>query len=89
MLAAAELAARAAGGTLEDLLPTVGRFGLGTTAVTNTLASRTGRHGRAAHHERASRGCSRFAKGTRVIDDEGWLAPPPEIVPQPLHRRHP
>src|SRR4051794_37213839 len=40
---ACRLVARRAGATLETLLPSVQRFGLGTTAVTNTLASRAGR----------------------------------------------
>jgi N-methylhydantoinase A len=43
VLAAAELAAERAGHALAELMPAVRRFGLGTTAVTNTLASRTGR----------------------------------------------
>ena len=80
VLAAAALAAERWGGTLEDLLPTVGRFGLGTTAVTNALASRTGRRVGLLTTE-GFQGMLPFAKGTRVIDDEGWLAPPPEIVP--------
>lgn len=43
VLDACRLAAVRAGMTLEDLLPQVGRFGLGTTAVTNVLASGTGK----------------------------------------------
>lgn len=42
VVAACALAARQAGGTLAELLPRVERFGLGTTAVTNTIASRRG-----------------------------------------------
>ena len=43
VLAAIDLAARRSDRALEEVLPQVARFGLGTTAVTNTLASRTGR----------------------------------------------
>ena len=43
VLEACRLVAERAGTTLQALLPTVSRFGLGTTAVTNTIASRTGR----------------------------------------------
>jgi len=81
VLAAAGLAAERRGGTLAELLPTVSRFGLGTTAVTNTLASRTGRRVGLLTTE-GFQGMLPFAKGTRVADDEGWLAPPAEIVPR-------
>jgi N-methylhydantoinase A len=43
VLAACRLVAEQAGTSLEAVLPMVSRFGLGTTAVTNTIASRTGR----------------------------------------------
>src|SRR5204862_552410 len=43
VLAAVELAATRAGSDSESVLPAVQRFGLGTTAVTNVLASRVGR----------------------------------------------
>ncbi|HLN17071.1 MAG TPA: hydantoinase/oxoprolinase family protein [Acidimicrobiales bacterium] len=81
VLAAAELAAARRGGTLAEILPTVSRFGLGTTAVTNTLASRTGRKV-GLLTTRGFEGMLPFAQGTRVVDDDGWLAPPAEIVPQ-------
>ncbi|MBU6267789.1 MAG: hydantoinase/oxoprolinase family protein [Sphingomonadales bacterium] len=42
VLASCRLAARAAGADLDTLLPRVRRFGLGTTAVTNVIATRTG-----------------------------------------------
>ena len=42
VLDATRLVAERAGTTLKALLPDVGRFGLGTTAVTNLLAARTG-----------------------------------------------
>src|SRR5262249_16798450 len=43
VLAAAALAAERRGASLAATLPRVARFGLGTTAITNALASRTGR----------------------------------------------
>ncbi len=43
VLDACRLVAERAGTTLDALLPRVRRFGLGTTAVTNALASRRGR----------------------------------------------
>jgi N-methylhydantoinase A len=79
VLAAAELAAGRSGRTLEELMPSVGRFGLGTTAVTNVLASRNGRKVGLV----TTRGFEELvplARGTRVNDDEGWLTTPPEIV---------
>ena len=42
VLDACRLVAERAGTALEELLPRVRRFGLGTTAVTNVLAARTG-----------------------------------------------
>ncbi|MDG2003627.1 MAG: hydantoinase/oxoprolinase family protein, partial [Novosphingobium sp.] len=42
VIAACELAAERAGSSLAEVLPRVGRFGLGTTAVTNAIASRRG-----------------------------------------------
>jgi N-methylhydantoinase A len=75
VLAAAEIAAQRAGTTLDALLPTVSRFGLGTTAVTNTLAARTGR----TVGLLATKGFEEMipiAQGKRVIDDDGWLSTP-------------
>ena len=43
VIAACELAAERLGVTLDDVLPRVKRFGLGTTVVTNLIASRAGR----------------------------------------------
>ncbi len=79
VLAAARLVAQRSGRTLDALLPTVGRFGLGTTAVTNVLASRTGRRVGLLTTS-GFEGMLRFAQGTRVIDEDGWLALPPEVV---------
>jgi N-methylhydantoinase A len=75
VLAAAEIAARRRGIGLSDLLPSVVRFGLGTTAVTNVLAARTGR----AVGLLTTRGFEQMipgARGARVVDDEGWLSVP-------------
>ena len=79
VLAAARLAATRAGRSLEEVLPSVRRFGLGTTAVTNTLASRAGlRVGLMT--TRGFEELVPFARGRRVNDEDGWLARPPEIV---------
>jgi len=79
VLAAVRLAAERSGRTLEELIPNVSRFGLGTTAVTNTLASRTGR--RVGLLTTAGfEGMLPFAQGTRIVGADGWLSPPPEIV---------
>jgi N-methylhydantoinase A len=75
VLAAAEIAAERSGTTLDALLPTVSRFGLGTTAVTNTLASHTGRLvgllSTSGFEEMLP-----IAQGTRVVDEDGWLSTP-------------
>ena len=81
VLAAARLVAERSGRSLEALLPGVSRFGLGTTAVTNTLASRTGRRVGLLTTS-GFEGMLRFAQGTRVIDEDGWLALPPQVVPR-------
>ena len=79
VLTAAVLAAERSGTTIEALMPRVSRFGLGTTAVTNTLASRTGRTvgllTTAGFEEMLP-----FARGSRLVDESGWLAPPPEVL---------
>jgi N-methylhydantoinase A len=67
-----------AGSTFEALLPLVARFGLGTTAVTNTLASRQGRRVGLL----TTRGFEELvplARGRRVNED-GWLMMPAEIL---------
>src|SRR5262245_31533222 len=76
VLAATLLAAERANLTVEALLPQVRRFGLGTTAVTNALASRSGRRVGLL----VTKGFEELvpqARGTRVADAEGWLVPPP------------
>ncbi len=79
VLAALELACARAGRDVEVVLPAIQRFGLGTTAVTNVLASRAGRRvgliTTAGFEELVP-----FARGRKINDDDGWLTPPPEIV---------
>jgi N-methylhydantoinase A len=79
VLRAVELAAARAGAPLEQILPSVGRFGLGTTAVTNVLASRAGRRvglvTTAGFEELVP-----FSRGRKITDEDGWLTTPPEIV---------
>jgi N-methylhydantoinase A len=79
VLKAIELAATRAGTELDRILPTVRRFGLGTTAVTNVLASRTGRRVGLI----TTKGFEElvpFARGRKINDEDGWLTTPAEIV---------
>ncbi len=76
---AARLASERRGEPLEITLPKVARFGLGTTVVTNVLASRTGRRVGLI----TTRGFEKMiplARGERAIDDEGWLVTPPSLL---------
>jgi len=76
---AARLAAERRGEPLEAAMPKVARFGLGTTAITNVLASRTGlRVGliTTAGFEQMLP----FARGQRVNDEEGWRITPKSVV---------
>jgi len=79
VLAAAALASERRGESLRATLPKVARFGLGTTAITNVLAARTGKRvglvTTAGFEEMIP-----FARGSRVIDDDGWLVTPPSII---------
>jgi N-methylhydantoinase A len=75
---ACRLAARRAGGTLEALLPRIERFGLGTTAVTNILASRRGRRV-GLITTRGFEDLVPLARGRRVNED-GWLMMPAQVV---------
>lgn len=78
VLAACRLAAQRSGSTLTDLLPRVVRFGLGTTAVTNAIASRSGR--RVGLITTAGfEDLMPIARAMRVPRN-GWLLPPPELV---------
>ena len=76
---AARLAAERRGESLEATMPQVVRFGLGTTVVTNVLASRTGsRVGLIT-----TKGFEKMiplARGEREVDEEGWLVTPQGIV---------
>ncbi|HLY82647.1 MAG TPA: hydantoinase/oxoprolinase family protein, partial [Acidimicrobiales bacterium] len=80
VLNACRLVAGRAGTTLEELLPRIRRFGLGTTAVTNVLAARTGvRVGlitTAGFEDQLPQ-----AKGRRVSDGV-WSSYPEAIVPR-------
>lgn len=79
VIEAARLAAERRGEPLEATMPKVARFGLGTTAITNVLAARTGRKvgliTTAGFEEMLP-----LARGARTIDDEGWLMTPPSLV---------
>ncbi len=79
VLAAAALAAQRRGADLPTTLAAVERFGLGTTAVTNVLASGTGRRvgllTTAGFEQMLD-----FARGARVPDADGWLVRPGQIV---------
>jgi N-methylhydantoinase A len=72
------LVAQRAGTTLERLLPQVARFGLGSTAVTNVIAARTGRRvGLITTH-----GFEDLVPIARVRREprEGWLVPPDGLI---------
>jgi N-methylhydantoinase A len=80
VLDACRLAAARAGTTLENLIPTVARFGLGTTAVTNVLATRTGPPVGLV----TTKGFEQqlpLAKGRRILVD-GWVVRPDPLVPR-------
>src|SRR6185436_5757360 len=78
VLDACGLVATRAGTTLDALLPRVRRFGLGTTAVTNALASRAGRRVGLVT-TRGFEDLVPLARGRRV-NEEGWLMMPPQVV---------
>ena len=78
VLEGCRLVASAAGFTLADLLPKVERFGLGTTAVTNVIATRSGlRVGLVT-----TAGFEDLVPMARVrrIPKDGWLVPPDALV---------
>jgi N-methylhydantoinase A len=80
VLEACRLVAQRAGTTLEELLPRVQRFGLGTTAVTNVLATRTGPTiglvtTKGFEHQIP------MGKGRRILRD-GWVVKPDPVVPR-------
>jgi N-methylhydantoinase A len=80
VLEACRRASRRAGTTFEEVVPSVARFGLGTTAVTNVLATRTGPPvgliTTAGFEDQIP-----LAKGRRILDD-GWVALPEPVVPR-------
>jgi N-methylhydantoinase A len=80
VLEACHLVARAAGRPLEETLSTTVRFGLGTTAVTNTLASRTGRR-LGLLTTAGFEDVLPLARG-RLIADDGWLTSPEQLIPR-------
>ena len=67
------LVAQRAGMRLEDLLPQVVRFGLGTTAVTNVIATRSGRRVGLV----TTQGFEDLVPIARVrrVPRQGWLVP--------------
>jgi N-methylhydantoinase A len=75
---ACELAAAEVGTDLATLLGGVERFGLGTTVVTNVLATHTGRRlGLLTTH--GFEDLVPLARGSPVSEG-GWLVPPPSLV---------
>ena len=80
VLEACRRASTRAGRTLEEVLPEVRRFGLGTTAVTNVLATRTGPRV-ALITTRGFEDQIPLAKGRRLLDD-GWVVTPESVLPR-------
>jgi N-methylhydantoinase A len=80
VLAACGRVAGLAGKTLKQLLPGVGRFGLGSTTIANVLASRTGLSV-GLITTRAFEDQIPLAKGLRITDG-GWLRYPEQLVPR-------
>lgn len=80
VLNACALVAAQYGNDLDALLPSVARFGLGTTAVTNTLASRTGRHVGFITTMGFEDSVPMASGRTQSVN--GWLVAPWQIVPR-------
>ena len=78
VLAACRVVSAEAGTTLEDLLPRVARFGLGTTAVTNVVAAQTGRRIGLL----TTKGFEDLVPMSRSMrtPTDGWLLPPIPLV---------
>ena len=78
VIAGCRLVAQRAGMTLEALLPKVARFGLGTTAVTNVIAARTGRRVGLI----TTSGFEDLVPIARVrrVPRDGWLVPPDGLI---------
>jgi len=80
VLASCERAAETGGFRLKDILPRVRKFGLGTTAVTNTIATRKGlRVGLLI--TRGFEETLRLARG-RTREQDGWLCSVDSLVEQ-------
>lgn len=80
VLDACGLVAALFGQSLDAVLPSVARFGLGTTAVTNALASRTGRQVGLITTMGFEDSVPTASGRTQSVD--GWLVAPWQIVPR-------
>jgi N-methylhydantoinase A len=78
VVAACELVASHFASSLDDLLGRLVRFGLGTTVVTNMLATHSGRR-LGLLTTAGFEDLIPLARGNRV-SDAGWLVPPPQLV---------
>ncbi len=78
VLAAVDLVASMLGHDRSGLLRRLGRFGLGTTVVTNVLATNSGRR-LGLVTTKGFEDLVPLARGSRVSDN-GWLVPPPSLV---------
>ena len=78
VVAACELVAADLGLGLDELLGRLTRFGLGTTVVTNVLATQSGRR-LGLLTTAGFEDLIPLARGSRVSDG-GWLVPPPQLV---------
>jgi len=78
VIAACELVAERLGVALDDLLPNVKRFGLGTTVVTNQIASRAGRRIGLI----TTAGFENIVPFSKLHwgSENGWLVTPPQII---------
>jgi len=78
VIAACELVAERLGVALDDLLPNVKRFGLGTTVVTNQIASRAGRRIGLI----TTAGFENIVPFSKLHwgSENGWLVSPPQII---------
>ena len=78
VIEACRLVAQRAGLDIEEMLSRVERFGLGTTAVTNDIASRTGRKVGLV----TTRGFEDLVPLARVrrVSRNGWLVPPDALI---------
>jgi len=80
VMEACRLAAAASGRSLADLLPDVARFGLGTTAITNVIATRSGLKVGLL----MTKGFEEMLRlgRARMIQVDGWQTSPPPLVEQ-------